>query len=246
MTTASAQQTLFEDTFGQTLPRTVESRGDFHVGKEVRQSGPLAPVEYTHNGKEWQAKTQFFPQDGVVCRLFPMQPRLLATPGWELDPADGTYEVVFQFGHPDATSRHLAEDETGRPPASNAETVLVVGQALPGEKADKLSAQSIAVVVRTSPDMRSFVRVDGKPAGEFAAGTKGEPPHTAKIRWKQTGGVISDIVAELDDQKIEADGGFTFAAPKVLFGGHGRYNPPDYEAGKLNCLNILRLEYIKE
>jgi hypothetical protein len=94
----------------------------------------------------------------------------------------------------------------------------VVGQALPGQKADKLSAQSIAVVVRTSPDMPSFVRIDGKPVGEFAAGTKGEPPHTVKIRWKQAGGVISDIVAELDDQKIEADGGFTFAAPKCSSG----------------------------
>jgi hypothetical protein len=243
---AGAQQTLFEDAFGQLLPRTVESRGDFQVGKEIRQSGPLAPVEYTHNGEGWQAQTHFWPQDGVVCRLFPVQPWLLATPGWELDQADGTYEVVFEFGHPDATSHFLAADETGHPPASSAETVLVVGEALPGGETDKLPARGIAVVVRTSPDLPSLVQVDGKPAGEFAAGTKGQPPHTIKVRWKQSGGVIGDIVVELDDQKIEASGGFTFAGPKVLFGGRGRYTPPDYEAGNLNCLNVLQLSYSKE
>ena len=90
------------------------------------------------------------------------------------------------------------------------------------------------------------MQVDGKPAGEFAAGTKGQPPHTIKVRWKQSGGVIGDIVVELDDQKIEASGGFTFAGPKVLFGGRGRYTPPDYEAGNLNCLNVLQLSYSKE
>jgi hypothetical protein len=243
VTTASAQQTLFKDTFGDLLPRFTESRGDFHVGKEVRQSGPLAPVDYTHNGEGWQAQTHFWPADGVICRLFPVKPWLLATPGWELDQADGTYQVVFQFSHPNATSHFLAADETGRPPASNAETVLVVGEALPGGETDKLPARGIAVVVRTSPDLPSLVRVDGKPAGQFTAD---QSPHTVKVRWRQSGGVIRDIVVELDDQKIGADGGFTFTAPKVLFGGRGRYTPPDYEAGKLNCLNILRLEYIKE
>jgi len=246
VTTAGAQQTLFEDTFGQLLPRSEDSRGDFHVLKETRQNGPLAPVEYTHNGEGWQAQTHFFPQDGVVCRLFPVMRWLLATPGWELDPADGTYEIVFEFSHPDAASHHLVGDEVGRPPAPNSETVLLVGEALPGGAAEKLPARGIAVVVRTSPDLPSYVRVDGKPAGEFAAGTKGQPPHTIKVRWKQSGGVIGDIVVELDEQKIEADGGFTFAAPKVLFGGRGRFNTPDDELGKANCLNLLRLEYIKE
>jgi hypothetical protein len=247
VTTGSAQQTLFEDTFGQSLPRTVESRGDFHVGKETRQSGPLAPVEYTHNGEEWQAQTHFWPADGVICRLFPVRPWLLASPGWELDQADGTYEVVFQFGHPDATSHFLAADETGRPPAPNSETVLLVGQTPAGQTLDNLPlARSIAISVRTDSNLPSLVRIDGKPAGEFAPGTKGQPPHTIKIRWKQSGGVIGDIAVELDEQTIEADGGFSFAGAKVLFGGRGRYTPPDYEAGNLNCLNVLRLEYSKE
>lgn len=246
LASAGAQQTLFEDTFGQMLPRSEDSRGDFHVGKEIRQGGPLSPAEYSHNGQDWQAQTQFWPKDGVVCRLFPLQSWLLATPAWELDPADGIYEVVFEFGHPDATSNHLTQEDTGRPPAQNAETVLVVGETLPGGEADKLPARGIAVVVRTSPDLPSFLLVDGKPAGEFAAGAKGQPPHTVKVRWKQSGGVIGDIVVELDDRKIEADGGFTFAGPKVLFGGRGRYVPPDYEAGDLQCLNVLRLEYLKE
>ena len=38
VTTAGAQQTLFEDTFGQLLPPSVASRGDFQVGKETRQT----------------------------------------------------------------------------------------------------------------------------------------------------------------------------------------------------------------
>lgn len=246
VTTAGAQQTLFEDTFGQLLPRSVESRGDFHVGKETRQNGPLAPVEYTHNGEGWQAQTHFFPQDGVICRLFPVRPWLLASPGWELDQADGTYEVVFEFSHPDSASHFLAQDDTGRPPASNAETVLVVGEALPGGETDKLPARGIAVVVRTSPDLPSFLRVDGKPAGEFAANSNAPSPRMVKIRWKQEGGVVSDIEAELDGEKIQADGGFAFAGPKVLFGGRGRFAPPDYEPGKINCLNVLRLAYRKE
>jgi hypothetical protein len=26
----------------------------------------------------------------------------------------------------------------------------------------------------------------------------------------------------------------------------GRFTPPDYEPGKINCLNVLRLAYLKE
>jgi hypothetical protein len=244
---AGAEQTLFEDTFGQMLPRSVESRGDFHVAKEIRQRGPLAPAAYAHNGEGWQAQTHFFPQDGVVCRLFPNAEWLLASPAWELDSADGSYEVVFEFSHPEARSHHLAQDEAGRPPAPNSETVLAIGQAQPGQPLDSLPlARSIAVIVRTDAASPSLVRIDGKPAGEFAAGTKGEPPHVVKIRWKQEGGVVSDIETELDGQKIQADGGFTFAGPKVLFGGRGRFTPPDYEPGKVNCLNVLRLAYTKD
>jgi len=244
---AGAQQTLFEDTFGQMLPPSEGSRGDFHVGQETRQNGPLAPVEYTHNGEGWQAQTHFFPQDGVVCRLFPLQQWLLASPAWDLDSDDGTYEVVFEFSHPDATSHFLAADETGRPPAPNTETILAVGQTPPTQPLDSLPfSRSIAVIVRTDPDLPSLIRVDGQPAGEFAPGTKDGPPNKAMIRWKQEGGTVSNIEIELDGEKIEADGGFTFAAPKVLFGGRGRYTPTDYQPGKVNCLNVLRLEYSKE
>jgi hypothetical protein len=241
VTTAGAQQTLFEDTFGQMLPRSVESRGDFHVGKETRQNGPLAPVEYTHNGENWQAQTHFFPQDGVICRLFPKAEWLLAAPGWDLDSADGTYEVVFEFSHPEAASHFLAQDDTGRPPAPVAETMVVVGQTLPTS-----GKSSISIVARTAPGLPSLFMVDGQPAGEFAAHTDGPSPRVVKIRWKQEGGVVRDIEAELDGEKIQADGGFAIAGPKVLFGGRGRFTPPDYEPGRINCLNVLRFEYIKE
>lgn len=247
LASAGAQQTLFEDTFGQLLPRSEESRGDFHVGKETRQDGPLSPAEYSHNGDGWQAQTQFWPRDGVICRLFTLQPWLLATPAWKLDSADGSYEVVFEFSHPDATSNHLAQDEAGRPPAPNSETVLAVGQTPPDGPLDNLPfARSIAVIVRTDPALPSLVRIDGQPAGEFAPGTKGQPPHTVSIRWKQQGGAVRDIEVELDGEKIEAAGGFAFASPNVLFGGRGRLNDPGYEAGGINCLNILRLGYTKE
>jgi hypothetical protein len=247
VSSARAQQTLFEDTFGQLLPRSEDSRGDFHVGKETRQNGPLAPVDYAHNGEGWQAQTQFWSQDGVISRLFPLQSWLLATPDWELDQANGTYEVVFEFSHPDRTSHHLAGDEVGRPPAPNSETILVVGQTPLTQPLDSVPfSRSIAVIVRTDPGLPSLIRIDGQPAGEFAPGTKDGPPNKAMIRWKQEGGTVSNIEIELDGEKIEADGGFTFAAPKVLFGGRGRFTPPDYEPGRINCLNVLRLEYSKE
>jgi hypothetical protein len=241
VTTAGAQQTLFEDTFGQMLPRSVESRGDFHVGKETRQNGPLAPVEYTHNGEGWQAQTHFFPKDGVICRLFPVSKLLLAAPGWDLDSADGTYEVVFEFSHPDSASHFLAQDDTGRPPAPVAETILAVGQTQPTS-----GKSSISVVARTAPELPSLFMVGGQKAGEFAANSNAPSPRVVKIRWKQEGGVVSDIEAELDGEKIQADGGFAFAGPKVLFGGRGRFTPSDYEPGKVNCLNVLRLAYRKE
>jgi len=247
LASAGAQQTLFEDTFGQMLPPSEDSRGDFHVGQETRQNGPLAPVDYTHNGEVWQAQTHFFAQDGVVCRLFPLQPWLLASPDWDLDSGDGTYEVAFEFSYPDATAHHLAQDETGRPPAPNSETILTVGQAPPTQTIDSVPfSRSIAVIVRTDPGLPSLIRIDGQAAGEFAPGTKDGPPHKAMIRWKQESGTVSNIEIELDGEKIAADGGFTFAAPKVLFGGRGRFTPPDYEPGRINCLNVLRLEYSKE
>lgn len=240
---AVAQQTLFEDTFGQPLPRSAggeEADRDFNFGKDIRQSGPLAPVDYTHNGERWQAQ-----RNSNVCRLYPVTRWLLATPGWDLDSADGTYEVVFEFGYPGATTGFASHD--AGPPAPVAETVLAIGltpsegalEALPG-------SGFVAVIVRTAPGLPSVVRVDGKLAGEFEPAGDGAAPWRVKIRWKQESGTVRDIEVDLDGQKIEAKGGFTFAAPKVLFGGRGRYTPPDYQPAQLNCLNILRLEYLKE
>jgi hypothetical protein len=165
----------------------------------------------------------------------------LAAPGWDLDSADGTYEVVFEFSHPDSASHFLAQDDTGRSPAPNSETILAVGQTQPTS-----GKSSISVVARTAPGLPSLFMVGGQTAGEFAANSKAPSPRVVKIRWKQKGGVVSDIEAELDGKKLQADGGFAFAGPKVLFGGRGRYTPTDYQPGKQNCLNILRLEYIKK
>jgi hypothetical protein len=198
-------------------------------------------VEYTHNGEGWQAQTQFWPKEGVVCRLFPVMPWLLATPGWELDPADGTYEIVFEFSHPDAASHHLVGDEVGRPPAPVAETILEVGQTQPTP-----GKSSVSIVVRTNPGLPSLFMVEGQKAGEFAANPAAPSPRVVKIRWKQKGGWVSNIQAELYGKKLQADGGFILAGAKILFGGRGRYTPADYQPGKQNCLNILRLEYIKK
>jgi hypothetical protein len=240
---AVAQQTLFEDTFGQMLPRSAgsdEADRNFDFGKEIRQSGPLAPVDYTHNGERWQAQ-----RNGNVCRLYPVTTWLLATPGWDLDSADGTYEVVFEFGFPNATTPFFSE-EAG-PPAPVAETILAIGLTPPTGALEALPGSGfVAVIARAAPGQPSVVRVDGKPAGEFAPAGDGELPNQVKIRWKQEGGTVRDIEVDLDGQKIEAEGGFAFAAPKVLFGARGRYNPPDYEPGQISCLNILRLEYLKE
>ena len=245
----SAQQTLFEDTFGQLLPPSSgdhDADRDFHFGKEIRQNGPLAPVEYTHNGEPWQAQANFT-RGGKMWRLYPQQSWLLSTPGWDLDSADGTYEVAFEFSHPDATTQFLSRDGVLQPPAPVSETILAIGLTPPTEPLEALpNAGFVAVNVRTNPSLPSLVRVDGKPVGEFAPGAEGQAPTRVKIRWKQEGGIVREIEVELDGRKIEADGGFTFAAPKVVFGGRGRYAPTDYQPGEANCLNVLRLEYIKE
>jgi hypothetical protein len=88
--------------------------------------------------------------------------------------------------------------------------------------------------------------VDGQRAGEFAANPAAPSPRVVKIRWKQKGGWVSNIQAELNGKKLQADGGFILAGAKILFGGRGRYTPSDYQPGKQNWLNILRLEYINK
>lgn len=247
VSTAGAQQTLFEDAFGQSLPRTVESRGDFHVGKEVRQTGPLAPAAYALSGEGWQAQTHFNATEGVLCRLFPRKEWLTAVPAWELDPADGTYEVVFEFSAPDENTLRLAQDPENRPPALTAETMLVIGLAeLPVVDDKKPLRQCISLAYRAKADAPSLLRVDGRVAGNLQVDTTGAGPRTMKIRWKQESGVVGDIDAELDGNKLQADGGFSFAAPKVIMATRGRHQPEGYEVGKINCLNVLRLSYAKE
>jgi hypothetical protein len=246
---ASAQQTLFEDTFGQMLSTAAgghEADRDFNFAKEMRQSGPLAPVDYSHNGKPWQAQTNLS-RSQKMCRLYPQQTWLLSTPGWDLDSADGTYEVVFEFSHPDVTTQFLSRDGVQQPPAPVSETILAIGLTPPTGPLEALpGAGYIAVIVRTDPGAPSIVRVDGRPAGTFEPVIEVPSPRLVKIRWAQEGGTVRDIEVELDGQKIEADGGLTFAAPKVLFGARGRYKPPDYQPGDVQCLNILRLAYTKE
>jgi hypothetical protein len=117
--TADAEQMLFEDTFGQSLPRNNGSRDAGHGwegGTELRQSGPLAPVKYTHNGAEWRVQNQLNDlAKGVESRFFTLPDKwLLVGPAWELDSADGSYEVVFEFSPPDADSQTAGARKSAR------------------------------------------------------------------------------------------------------------------------------------
>jgi hypothetical protein len=237
---------LFEDTFGQSLPRGPESRGDFNVETEARQSGPLAPKKYTHNGEGWQAQTQFWPQDGVICRLFPSANWLAASPAWELDTSDGTYEVVFTFSHPNQDSTHLSDADLQRPPAPVAETIVIIGQPAPAGDEELRIADGIVVVQRTSTDHPSTLQIDGQQIGEFDPAAQWDGEHTIKIRWTQKGGIVSNIEAECNGQVVKDVGGFSLTAPTFQFGGRGRFNATDYETGGINCLNVLQLTYSKE
>jgi len=248
--TVDAEQMLFEDTFGQSLPRNMGSRDAGHSwegGTELRQSGPLAPVKYTHNGAEWRVQNQLVVlAKGVESRFFTLPDEwLLVGPAWELDSADGSYEVVFEFSQPDANSQTAGGKEK-RPPASAAEAVLVIGQeqTAAGNLPDP---QSIAVVVQTDPGVPSSVWVDGGEAAAFEPNPAGPSVRVVTIRWKQEKGVVSDIEAELDGQTIKISQTLPsgFGAPKVQIGGRGR-RTPDYEASHFNCLTALRLAYAKK
>lgn len=241
--TGRAGQTLFEDYFGQRLPRALESRGDFNKGTDQRQSGSLAPADYAHNGEDWQAQTQFNAAEGAVCRLFPLQTWLVASPAWELDAADGNYEVVFEFSHPDGTTQK--QTDQNKPPAPTTETILLLGQGTPDGATQLQPANGLAVVYRTNPEMPSLLWMFGQQVGEFRPTPTGETRHTIKLRWRQEGGSMRDIEAELDGATMKDPGGFSLSTPKLLFGARGRY-ATDYEASGVNCLNVLQLTYTKK
>jgi hypothetical protein len=222
--TANAEQMLFEDTFGQPLPRNNGSRDAGHGwegGTELRQSGPLAPVKYTHNGAEWRVQNQLNDlAKGVESRFFTLPDKwLLVGPAWELDSADGSYEVVFEFSPPDANSQTAGGKEK-RPPASAAEAALVIGQeqTAAGTLPDP---QSIAVVVQTDPGVPSPVWVDGAEVAAFEPNPAGPSVRVVTIRWKQKKGAVSDIEAELDGQTIKISQTLPsgLGAPKVQIGG---------------------------
>jgi hypothetical protein len=241
--TTRAETILFQDSFGESLPHTKESRGKLNFDTERRQVGPLAPVDYTHNGEGWQAQTQFNAAEGVICRLFPRKSWLVAHPEWELDAGDGSYEVVFAFSLPDETSRNLGQDQA--PPAPVAETILLIGQEAPDGAGELLLDKGFGVIHRTDPEQNSQLWVHGQVVEEFEPGPEDEGPHTIKIRWKQEGGMVKDIEAELDGQILKDAGGFSPGAPKVQFGGRGRLST-DYEASSLNAVHILQLTYAKK
>jgi hypothetical protein len=243
VTTGSAGETLFDDAFGQRLPRALESRGNFNAGTDQRQSGPLSPADYTHNGEDWQAQTQFNAAEGAVCRLFPLQTWLVASPAWELAAADGNYEVVFEFSHPDSTTQK--QTDQNKPPAPSTETVLLLGQGVP-DGADQLQpSNGLAVVYRTNPEVPSLLWMFGQKVGEFRPKPTGENRHTIKLRWRQEGGSMRDIEAELDGETLKDPGGFSLSTPKLLFGTRGRY-ATDYEASGVTCVNVLQLTYTKK
>ncbi len=245
MVTAAAGETLFEDTFGQSLERSKESRGKFNAGSEQRQSGPLAPTEYALNGEGWQGQTHFNPTDGVVCRLLTRQPWLLATPAWELQSDDGNYEITFEFGFPTEGATPVGvRDEQPRTPVPPAETLLTIGQEMPAVADTKPPDQGIALIHRSGAGLPSVLMIRGKRAGEFSPGPPDELQHVMKFRWQQAGGVVQDLEAELNGQTIQADGGFTLPARKLMIGARGRQ--ANTEPLSIGCLNLLSLQYSKK
>jgi len=238
-----AETILFQDSFGQLLHRSKESRGKFNVGTDRRQSGPLAPVDYSHNGEGWQAQTQFHRTEGVVCRLFTKKSWLVAHPEWELDPGDGNYEVVFEFSLPDEMSRNIGRDQTPAAPA--AETILMIGQEVPDGNRELLLDKGFGVIHRSDPEQASQLWVYGQVVEEFQPVPEDEGPRIIKIRWKQKDGIVKDIEGELDGQILKNDGGFSPGAPTVQFGGRGRLRAGQ-EVSPLGAVQVLQLTYAKK
>ena len=83
--------------------------------------------------------------------------------------------------------------------------------------------------------------VDGKRVGDIPPAQPGETGRTVKVRWSQTGGEVGKIEAEINGHTIKADGKFSLAAPKIMFGARGRA-PTEYET-TFGALNVQQLVY---
>lgn len=236
---AAAETVLFEDGFEVADPTALESeelaRRNINLDAGQRQSGSMAPTEYSVNGAAWQYQLSWI-RGQTSLRMFPMAWHGLAlAPGWKLDPLPGNY----------ALSLKLARDGPNVFPGTFW-IALGAGDSQLGEGAVPNLSGSLMLRVTSHPEPSVELLHDGI---ELAAqsGPEFAEAGTYTLRWSQESpGAIANVEVLLDGQNVlRHEGSIFLKGEAVVLDARARGDNTAEQRGFVS-IAIDDLRYVRE
>jgi hypothetical protein len=234
-----AKTLLFEDDF-QVLDKSAlldpESRKDINREATTRQTGSLAPTQYSSNGAPWQQQLYAGPgylgAQGGVLRLFPMAHRdLIVSPGWNLKEEAGVYslDLWIRKAQADALPARIFVALGASSGPLNEGTPDVLGGALVLQAL--MDPEPTLQLIQDGAEVSSAV-----PCPNFAAGGD------LAIRWKQNGPLeISNIEVECDGITIlRHEGSVSVGGGNVGFGARIASGQGDRQGFGILVIDVFR------
>jgi hypothetical protein len=233
-----AETLLFDDEFQVTDQAALdEDGGRQEINREAaqRQTGSLAPTEYSSNGQPWQQQL-LAGQGGVRLALFPMKQKpLLLSPKWSMEEAAGDYTLELRI-----LPNRGGEDTP--------DTILVALGAESGQLLEGMTnilGGALVLEISRLPEPTMVLKRDGVPVSDAVLFQGLESGGDLAVRWKQNAGrKITKVEVLLNgDSILDHEEDLTVVGGNVAFGalmGPEQYLPKGFGALVIGLLRYTR------